>query len=448
VQLLINGLNLRGFRESELSHALKIDLKLYENAIAECPISKLNDSIPSEGRRENVRLVYYKASMSGMSHADKEPDFALKTMFLDHLSSFEEQLFMSGLSFRANSEMTRDEWKSLIQDVNPAKSDFVKKTVEALSRLSSLIPVSHLRDEWQVSKWIECLEDTQSVSRLFFLLSILENKVNYPQNVSGYCRLCRRKKDAENMIFCDSCNRPHHTYCLKLDEVPRGKWFCPKCKQIPKVPKSPRKAPINYNEQDENEDDDEQDDEIEVINSSQSSSQNTTDDDGDEDTEDETGTETDCDENTCAVCNADDDKPDVECPRCNRMYHFSCHIPKVPTDATKWICFKCAPVRGSSSKRKSDEPAASQDDRSKRTRIALRSAVVSQTQTEADKVRTSRRSTRHSDDDGYNHVLCHKILSKLKEQNSGRLFLRRPTSREVSHLSAFTEFMKSNQLFC
>ena len=425
VQQLIDCLNQRGFRESELGQALKTDLRLYEKTIADCPVGKLNTDIPTESRRENARLVYYKASMSGMSHIEKEPDVALKMMFLDHLSSFEEQLFLSGLSFRANSCISRDEWKCYFQYMEPSKPDFIGRVTKALSRLGSVIPETQLRDDWLIAKWNECVEETSSISRLFFLLSVLESKIDFPQNVSSYCRLCRRKKDAESMLLCDSCNRGHHTYCLKppLDDVPKGKWFCPKCEQVPKVPKSPHK-PVNRA-------DDDDIDDIETMESSQPSSRLTTDIDSD-DSDDATEPDSD-DDDLCAVCGSADDEPDVECSRCSRKYHISCHVPKIPGSTRNWLCCKCAPVRGVQSKRKEPEPLIESDSgRPKRTRIALKNTAFGQTQTTSEKGRTSSRSTRNSDDDGYNHVLCHKILAKLREHESGWPFLRRPTSRDVS----------------
>ena len=31
------------------------------------------------------------------------------------------------------------------------------------------------------------------------------------------------------MIVCDFCDRGFHTFCVGLEEVPDGKWGCPKC---------------------------------------------------------------------------------------------------------------------------------------------------------------------------------------------------------------------------
>lgn len=433
VQNLINSLNGRGFRESELMQALKTDVQLFEKNVIESPISKLNTDIPSD-KRENARLVYYKASMTGMSHIDKVPNVAMKLMFLDHLSSFEEQLFASGISFRANSSMSREQWKSYLQGVDAEKEDFIERITKALHKLGNVIPSEQMRGEWQVAKWEECLDDTTSVSRLFFLLNVLESKIEFPQNVSPYCRVCRKKKDAERMLICDSCNGGHHTYCVKppLDDVPIGKWFCPKCKQVPKVPKSPRK-PVNVVE------DDDVDELCTIVSSNNSSSRQTSDDD---DADSQTDIDSDNEEELCAVCASADDDPDAECIRCNRKYHFSCHVPKIPINTRNWTCFKCVSIKSSQSKRKDiavDEVESER--RSKRTRVALKTTDIVQTQASGAKVRTSARSTRHSDDDGYNFLLCDKILEQLRQHDSSWPFLKRPTSRSVSNLGFTTIFL-------
>jgi hypothetical protein len=46
------------------------------------------------------------------------------------------------------------------------------------------------------------------------------------------CELCGDPGDEAKMILCDACERGYHTYCLmpRLKRVPRGDWFCTRCK--------------------------------------------------------------------------------------------------------------------------------------------------------------------------------------------------------------------------
>lgn len=43
------------------------------------------------------------------------------------------------------------------------------------------------------------------------------------------CSGCLKPHDEDKMMFCDRCDRGFHTYCVGLEEVPIGSWFCKKC---------------------------------------------------------------------------------------------------------------------------------------------------------------------------------------------------------------------------
>ncbi|KAF9048534.1 hypothetical protein BJ165DRAFT_1343036, partial [Panaeolus papilionaceus] len=40
------------------------------------------------------------------------------------------------------------------------------------------------------------------------------------------CEICNRKGDDEAMVFCDSCDRGWHLYCMNpaLKDPPEGEW--------------------------------------------------------------------------------------------------------------------------------------------------------------------------------------------------------------------------------
>lgn len=46
------------------------------------------------------------------------------------------------------------------------------------------------------------------------------------------CEICGDLGDEAKMILCDACERGFHIYCLipRLKRVPRGDWFCTRCK--------------------------------------------------------------------------------------------------------------------------------------------------------------------------------------------------------------------------
>ena len=43
------------------------------------------------------------------------------------------------------------------------------------------------------------------------------------------CIICGRADQEDVLLLCDSCNDAYHTYCLDLDGIPEGDWFCPNC---------------------------------------------------------------------------------------------------------------------------------------------------------------------------------------------------------------------------
>lgn len=47
------------------------------------------------------------------------------------------------------------------------------------------------------------------------------------------CQQCHSSAQTKHMLFCDSCDRGFHTFCLKpaLKQPPEGEWTCPLCKR-------------------------------------------------------------------------------------------------------------------------------------------------------------------------------------------------------------------------
>ncbi|KAI3336595.1 hypothetical protein HD806DRAFT_517723 [Xylariaceae sp. AK1471] len=45
------------------------------------------------------------------------------------------------------------------------------------------------------------------------------------------CPICNEADHEDVLLLCDSCDAPYHTYCVGLDTVPRGHWFCLECSE-------------------------------------------------------------------------------------------------------------------------------------------------------------------------------------------------------------------------
>ncbi|KAN0072858.1 hypothetical protein V8E54_008972 [Elaphomyces granulatus] len=43
------------------------------------------------------------------------------------------------------------------------------------------------------------------------------------------CPICGDNDNEEVLLLCDGCDVPSHTYCIGLDEVPSGYWYCDQC---------------------------------------------------------------------------------------------------------------------------------------------------------------------------------------------------------------------------
>lgn len=43
------------------------------------------------------------------------------------------------------------------------------------------------------------------------------------------CPICDSTDNEDVLLLCDACDVPYHTYCVGLDRVPRGHWFCMEC---------------------------------------------------------------------------------------------------------------------------------------------------------------------------------------------------------------------------
>merc|ERR1712126_160810 len=72
------------------------------------------------------------------------------------------------------------------------------------------------QDNTPLKKWEMSLMKCTNLSQLFVHLTTLDNSINWNKSIlNTKCRLCRTKKDPEEMLLCDGCDRGHHMYCLK-----------------------------------------------------------------------------------------------------------------------------------------------------------------------------------------------------------------------------------------
>ena len=60
------------------------------------------------------------------------------------------------------------------------------------------------------------------------------------------CQFCQEDDNEDVLMYCDHCNKLYHSYCVGLQEVPVGHWFCDNCRAQrdtnPRHPCPPRGA--------------------------------------------------------------------------------------------------------------------------------------------------------------------------------------------------------------
>ncbi|KJZ78899.1 hypothetical protein HIM_01672 [Hirsutella minnesotensis 3608] len=60
-----------------------------------------------------------------------------------------------------------------------------------------------------------------------------------PQNIdaeddepSNPCPICNSAEREDVLLLCDSCDAAYHTYCIGIDYVPQGDWYCMECSDL------------------------------------------------------------------------------------------------------------------------------------------------------------------------------------------------------------------------
>lgn len=429
VETLINSLNKRGIRESELRNNLEHEFSSLISIIEKCPKYKLNSEVFSEPAKGQANKIIKKNKYEN-ANLNFPPHFpvnsAMEMTLRDFILDFEEKIKVVCLG--SLKVINRDAWRAAISNnsydkqceklvygtneneadaapnvvLDKVKNEFrqsrpgtpdseigsiniksykdpgkylgppneneispdpqqqmrIQEMACAILQLSHAIEQRYLKkplgtDEkdkkWSSEeardRWEQSLMASTSWSQLFVHLNALENSVAWGRSAfNAQCRVCRKRRDAENMLLCDGCNKGHHLYCLKpkLNAVPEGDWFCSTCKPpeikpAKKVKKRKKfvddieedliltketrhnrakRIPESEDEEDENED---YDDEIKEG--------------SDEDIGDKSI-------NVCSLCTSGGKL--ITCDICSDYFHLECVDPpllRVPRG--KWSCINC-----------------------------------------------------------------------------------------------------------
>ena len=55
------------------------------------------------------------------------------------------------------------------------------------------------------------------------------NKERATNRVDGGCGVCGGAEQWDAILLCDKCEGEYHYFCVNLDAIPDGEWFCPQC---------------------------------------------------------------------------------------------------------------------------------------------------------------------------------------------------------------------------
>ncbi|XP_014602713.1 PREDICTED: bromodomain adjacent to zinc finger domain protein 1A isoform X3 [Polistes canadensis] len=223
-------------------------------------------------------------------------------------------------------------------------------------------------------KWEHSLMASTSWSQLFVHLNTLENSIAWGKSAfNAQCRVCRRRRDAENMLLCDGCNKGHHLYCLKpkLTAVPEGDWFCSTCKPPEKKPKEKVKKRRKF--------EDEIDEDLILTKETRHNrakripeSEEEEDQNKNQKDEMEEGSDEDVDKSidVCSSCKSGGKL--IRCDICSNHFHLECiEPPLLRMPRSRWSCVNCKERRKPISKFDSN----SDDTEPRQTRRATKRAA-------------------------------------------------------------------------
>ncbi|KAL4807556.1 hypothetical protein BDV18DRAFT_135534 [Aspergillus unguis] len=124
------------------------------------------------------------------------------------------------------------------------------------SFIAQLLPCGHILHNNCLKPWVERANSCPICRRTFNMVELservggpvlssypVEDRVQVadvdPSMVVEYvdddlaevqpCPICGDAENEELLLLCDGCDVPTHTYCVGLDEVPAGAWYCSRC---------------------------------------------------------------------------------------------------------------------------------------------------------------------------------------------------------------------------
>ncbi|OJI99358.1 hypothetical protein ASPVEDRAFT_125616 [Aspergillus versicolor CBS 583.65] len=137
-----------------------------------------------------------------------------------------------------------------------AKPEELDGNDESIGLIAQLLPCGHILHNDCLKPWVERANSCPICRRTFNVVELsdrvggpvlssygVQDRVQVadvdPSMVVEYidddlsdsqpCTICGNADHEEQLLLCDGCDVPTHTYCIGLDEVPAGSWYCSRC---------------------------------------------------------------------------------------------------------------------------------------------------------------------------------------------------------------------------
>ncbi|KAJ5956248.1 hypothetical protein N7501_010527 [Penicillium viridicatum] len=127
------------------------------------------------------------------------------------------------------------------------------------SQIAQLLPCGHVLHNNCLKPWVERANSCPICRRSFNMVELSDNvggtvTSSYavqdrtqvaevdPSMIIEYveddltdfqpCTICGQADNEDVLLLCDGCDGPSHLYCLGLDEIPSGSWYCQQCEEL------------------------------------------------------------------------------------------------------------------------------------------------------------------------------------------------------------------------
>lgn len=217
--------------------------KLIDNDIE----PKVN-KIPTEPKKEEISSINPEKKVLNISNEN----YNSKNTFLNRKRK----------KTRTISEVSNSPFKSKKDELDTQKVE--KKCTICLDKIKQLSQLDTCKHEFCkecIDKWAkvssQCPLCKENFTKILYFnkksVNTSEKKITqkhfvpdeeeYEQwflNCDDKCLICGKADNSQVLLVCDMCDfRICHTYCVGLDVIPDGDWFCPEC--VKKLKKSKKK---------------------------------------------------------------------------------------------------------------------------------------------------------------------------------------------------------------